>query len=292
MSETKFKIGPCAIVFNGQFIGATIGGAELTLDSTSSDIKTDQTLGQVLTKKLRGMTLTIETELREIENAMNLLLDSNGQLSLSLLGREITNSGELLMIPYNPEDSCGYHFPNVAIHKKTRYVFRETEEHSLQLSFEAFPNENGIIMEKIAVSDAQRQTLPMLPEIDPAQVERALTKYIAEKLNLTVDKEIFRGGLPLGVDGVGVELTREELSNSVGLRTVSATVECLNVNRDYVFTVIQKICSYLPAYGETIAIANGEIKLMVITKHTTMFKRVTDSGRIKTSGWLELSVKI
>jgi len=149
MPGTNFKIGPCAIVFNGQFIGATIGGTELILDSSALDIKTDQTFNQVLTKNLSGMTLSIETELREIENAMNLLLDSNGRLSLSSLGREITDSGAMLMIPYNPEDPIGYHFPNVAIHKKTRYVLRETEEHSLQLFFEAFPNGNGKKKKKI-----------------------------------------------------------------------------------------------------------------------------------------------
>ena len=293
MSIENIKIGNCAMIFNGQFIGATADGPELTIDSDSINITCDQAYNQVIIKKVGNITMTIEAKLREIDIGFGLLLDSNGRISMAELGKTLNGPGaELLLIPYNLADSTGYRFPNAAVHKKTRYAFNETEEHSIQLVFEAFPNENGIFMEKFTVEESQRLSLPTLPDINPAQIERALTKYIAEKLSLSVDKDIFRGGLPLGIDGVGVELTEEDLSNSAGLRTINAEVKCRNALRDQVFKMIYALADVFPAYGETVIVNGEEIKLMAIMKKDVRFATEADSGRIKTMGCINLRLKV
>ena len=292
MPENYFKIGPCAIVFNGQFIGAA-ANAELTINSELEDIGADARYKDFVVRTIAGLTLFVDAEVRGIDPAMALLLDANGQLTSRLIASPLNSlARELLLIPCNAEDATGYRFPNAAAHKKTRYAFRDTAEHSLQLSFEAFPDSTGLIMEKIAVSDAQRQTLPQLPEIDPAQVERALTQLLAEKLHLTVDKDIFRGGLPLGVDGVGVELTEEKLSNTAGLRTIRAIVCCRNTSRDAVFAILHSLSGLFPVYGKIVSVNGEDITFNAIMKEHVGLSAITDSGRIKHFGGLSLLLKL
>ncbi len=293
MSENSFKIGPCAVIFNGVFVGATAGGAEINLDSEFNDRSPDRIYKNNVTRDICALAVSVEAEVRAVDSAMALLLNANGQLSSLVIGKSLNaQTGELLLIPYNTSDNIGYRFPAAAVIPKTRYVFRETDEHSLLLHFSAFPSPSGIIMEKIAVSETQRLTLPVYPEINPAQVERALTQYIAGKLGLTVDKDIFRGGLPLGVDGVGVEMTEEELSNTPGVRTVRAQVSCRNINRDWVFQVIFTLTNVFPAFGEIVSINNECIRFNTITKNRVDFRTTAESGQIKHIGDLNLLLKI
>ena len=281
------------MIFNNHFIGVTADGPEFTIDSDPINITCDQAYNQVVVRRVGNITMTIQAELRDIDTGLALLLDDNGRISMQDLGRMINDPGaELLLIPYNPADTTGYRFPNAAVHKKTRYAFNEGREHSIQLFFEAFPNENGVFMERFTVEETQRPAMPTPPDVNPAQIERALTKYIAEKLNLTVDKDIFRGGLPLGIDGCGVELTEEELSNSVGLRTINAEVKCRDVNRDHVFKTIYALADAFPAYGKTVIVNGEEITFMAIMKKDVRLATEIDSGRIKTMGRIELRLKV
>ena len=65
--------------------------------------------------------------------------------------------------------------------------------------------------------------------MDVVTIERDFTAWIASKLNLTVDTNIFRGGIPEGVEeGVGVLFGSEVPSRSFyGFRPRSWNVQVL-----------------------------------------------------------------
>jgi len=292
MDSENFKIGACALVYKGTVLGAVINGPTLKLESTCRNTTCDQAYDQPIRKTLLSTTVTLTADIREIDTGMGMLLDSNGKITILSLGKEQTpTGGELLLIPFNQNDTTGYRLPNAVLSKKTQYSFTENQEHSLELEFEGFMDANGVMLEKFTVTDDQRITMSNAT-IDPAQIERALTKYIAEQLDLTVDKDIFRGGLFLGKEGFGVELVEEDLSNTPGLRTIKACVECLNVSRDYVFKAIYTLAGLFPIYGVTVATDSGDITFQAILKKGTDFKKKVDGGRIKNSGLIWFTVKL
>ena len=64
--------------------------------------------------------------------------------------------------------------------------------------------------------------------MDVATVERDFTAWLAGKLNLTVDATIFRGGIPEGYAGVGVEFgAMEQMQGFYGFRPKKWHVQIL-----------------------------------------------------------------
>ncbi len=291
MSETC-KIGPCVLVYDSTVVGVVVKGPTLKFESGYSDITCDQAFDQPVGKYQLSSSVTLLANVRQIDTGMGLLLDSSGCITADSLGGNVSDdAAELLLVPLSLTDTTGYRMPQAVLLKKTQYSFMEEDEHSIQLEFEAQMNDSGVLLEKFTVSDDQRVDIDST-EIDPGLIESALTKYFAGKLDMTVDSDIFRGGVPFGVDGCGVELNREILSNSTGLRTLQATVECISDDRDSVFSTLQILSGYLPAYGVTISVDSESVDFLSITKLNTSFKRVSDSGRIKTYGMLDIEVKL
>lgn len=292
MNSENFKIGACALIYKGAVLGAIVNGPILKMESTYQNITCDQAFDQPIGKQLRLTAVTLTAEIREITTGMDLLMDANGRITVLEVGDDIKNTGsELLLIPFNRNDAVGYRFPKAVLLKKTEYSFLEDREHAMQLEFDALMDAQGVLMERFTVDDSQRIAMNAT-DIDPAQIERGLTKYIASQLDLTVDQDIFRGGIFLGKDGFGVELVEESLSNTPGLRTIKASVECLNVDRDYVFKSIYTLAGLFPVYGVTVSTANGDITFRAILKDDVSFSTDAGSGRIKTLGKLEFTLKI
>lgn|GEM_PF-1695021 len=294
MDSENFKIGACALVYKGTVLGAVINGPTLKLESTYQNTTCDQAYDQPIRKTLLSTTVTLTADVREIDTGMGMLLDGNGKITILSLGKEQTpTGGELLLIPFNQNDTTGYRLPNAVLSKKTQYSFTENREHSLELEFEGFMDGNGVMLEKFTVTADQRITMSNAT-IDPAQIERALTKYIAEQLALTVDKDIFRGGIMPGKDGCGVYLLGEDLTAVMGLRHFRAEVSFRHEDRDVVMKAMTELAAILPVYGVTIDDVKGQnITLAAILKQSqTYMQPVADNGRIKQQGKVSLHIAI
>ena len=91
--------------------------------------------------------------------------------------------------------------------------------------------------------------------MDVVTIERDFTAWIASKLNLTVDTNIFRGGIPEGVEeGVGVLFGSEVPSRSFyGFRPRSWNVQVLAKfeSRDAAFVLNSCLAGLFPHAGFT-----------------------------------------
>ncbi|QSH41867.1 hypothetical protein P0136_05805 [Lentisphaerota bacterium ZTH] len=294
MSTENFKVGSCAIVYKGIHLGGTVGGPLINIESTYHERTAAQSYSQLLAKRVHGMKVTVDAEIKAIDAGIGTILGNSGQLGASKLAHDITrDGGELKLIPYNTMDIVGYCLPNAALEIDTKYAFHETEEHTLTLRFEAFPDSEGILFKKFDVDEAERLELTRHENIDMIQFERALTSYIADKLNLEVDKEIFRGGLPFGVNGCGVAIIGKSASNIPGFQEFDIKFFCRYEERDCVLQLINKLDRLLPEYGKELIHTDGIIKTSAILKHLIgLGSEEAGNGRVNSIGEIYINVII
>ena len=294
-NSRNFKIGPCAVIFKGDVLGITKNSSVLEFKSIYYDVKCSQGYDQSLEKQLRGMTISLITEIMSVDNGLGLFLDENECITLDRLGeRQKQNGGELLLIPINPSDMIAYRFPNALLLRNSRCAFNANEEHTLQLEFEAsYIEEEQILFERIPVDEAQRVALDTASNIEPATFDRAMTAYMANKMK-TVDTDIFRGGVPVNIDGCGVELVAHESDSLISMQKYFISVVCIDISRDKVMQTINELAGKFPIYGENIVIeGSGGVVCKAIEKVTVEFsKETTDNGKIKSFGELLLKISI
>ena len=285
-NSQSFKIGPCAVIFKGDIIGITRNSSQLTFRGTYHDAKCSRAFHQTLGKRLISMTISLTTEIMSVDAGLGLFLDENDRITLDKLGeRQNPNGGELLLIPISPSDMVAYRFPNAVLLLNSTCSFNENEEHTLKLEFEAgFVDGEEILFERIPVDESQRASLITSSDIEPAVLERAMTAYIADKMNLTVDTDIFRGGIPVNVDGCGVYLDGQKIQNVVSDCYYSFCVSCMGSSRDDVMRTIHGLGNKFPLYGEEI----DNITVKAILKDSVKFSRTTSDGKIKHEGKLSL----
>lgn len=84
--------------------------------------------------------------------------------------------------------------------------------------------------------------------MDVVEIEREFTSLMAEKLNLTVDKEIFRGGLPAGKNGVGVLFYNEIKDKQIAPRQWNIQVLGSFDDRDDAMRFVSKVSGFFPCY--------------------------------------------
>jgi hypothetical protein len=84
---------------------------------------------------------------------------------------------------------------------------------------------------------------------DIIEIEQAVTLYIAEKLRLTVDKDIFRGDIPTGMDGICVFFTHGSFDEFSGMESYYFTIIIKNPERDKVFKESTTLTGLFPLYG-------------------------------------------
>ena len=124
--------------------------------------------------------------------------------------------------------------------------------------------------------------------INIADVERALTQFVADKLNLTVDEDIFRGALPVGRDGFELAINGERLKNEPSKTILNIWLRGIHKNRDFVIQNLSDFARYLPSYGEKV----NEITFSALFKEKLNFLTFADDGKIKTEGLLTFKAYI
>ena len=86
--------------------------------------------------------------------------------------------------------------------------------------------------------------------MDIIQLERELTNWAAQVLGLTVDSDIFRGGIPSGRDtGVGVMLHTEIKDTTISQPTFNAQIFGKFRDRDDAWRMLNRISRAIPCYG-------------------------------------------
>jgi hypothetical protein len=153
MSSENFKIGPCIVSYKGSALGATRDGIDLNLETDTIDLQCDQTYGQQLDRVVTGIKLSISLTLLEIDANFALLLDDNGRIATDRLGSRLTDAaGELLLTPLAETDTAGYRLPCAVLEPDAAYHAASQSPHTLKLKFTAWPDADGIMIEKVAVN--------------------------------------------------------------------------------------------------------------------------------------------
>ena len=81
-------------------------------------------------------------------------------------------------------------------------------------------------------------------------IERAITSWIAGLLGMTVDRDVFRGGIPHGHDNaIGVLTNSEYADNSINFRDLKMQILGRFDDRDNALRALDAVYRDLPRYG-------------------------------------------
>lgn len=90
--------------------------------------------------------------------------------------------------------------------------------------------------------------------VNVEQLERELTAYFAEVLNLVVDTSIFRGQLPETVNnGVACRITGQQDGNQIDHATFNVQLLGKFASREDAWVMLARLAEALPKYGEQTA---------------------------------------
>ena len=294
LNTQNIKIGPCSITYKGELLGITSSSSILSFRFSNHDVKVNRTHEQVIDKRLTGIHIYFKTEIFQIDKGVNYLLNENKTWTLDDLGRrQAPHGGELLIVPINPNDKTAYRLPNALIVNQGELIFSNTDEYVLRLEFESNYNDGEeILIEPLDADTCERVGMER-DSIDSIALERAMTAYIADKLSMTVDTDIFRGRIPIGVDGCGVKVIGKVIQDDSLSNDYQIRFSCINESRDQVIRNIDNLESQFPCYGESINLDGEDKTLKMVKNQDIMFSdEITDEGRIKMLGELLLKVII
>lgn len=295
-SQTQnFKIGPCSISYKGELLGITNNTSSLSFNFGYYDVKVNKTHDQVLEKRLTGIEILFRTELLQVDKGIDYILNENKTLTLDELGKRMSHEGgELLIVPISPHDKTAYRLPNAIIVNQGELTLSNSNEYTLELEFEAnYHDGEEILIQSMDADTCQRETLQR-DSISPISLERALNAYIADKLDLIVDTNIFRGNLPIGVDGSAVIMHKREAVEYGMSECYRFTFISMDKSRDIAMSIIHKLRESLPVYGDELALDDGNnitIKAL-ISEEEDLDNYEADNGKIKTRAILDLSLTI
>ena len=295
LNTQDLKVGPCSITYKGELLGITSNSSVLSFRFSNHDVKVNRTHEQVIDKRLTGIHIYFKTEIFQIDKGVNHLLNENKTWTLDDLGRrQAPHGGELLIVPINPNDKIAYRLPNALVVNQGVLSFSNTEAYTLQLEFESNYNDGEeILIEPLDADTCERISLER-DSISPESLQRALTYYIADKLGLTVDTNIFRGRLPIGVDGSALTMHKRETVEYGMSEAYRFTFISMDESCDTVMAIIHKLRDALPVYGDKLALDDGNnITIKALISGEEEFDNYeTDNGKIKTRGSMELALTI
>jgi hypothetical protein len=125
---------------------------------------------------------------------------------------------------------------------------------------------------------------------DIIQLERDITAWVAGKLNLVIDTNIFRGGIPAGVDsGVGVMLNSQSQGNYPSTLNFNVQVLGKYDNRDDAWRMLNKLSSAVPCYGDKI---NETIFVSILPRGNGEPYQADDDGKVKTFASFNMIVSV
>jgi hypothetical protein len=289
LSTQNIKIGPCSITYKGELLGITSSSSILSFNSNCYDVKCNKTHDQVLEKRLTGMEITFKTEIFQVDKGLDFIFDDNGALTLDELGKRMSHEGgELLIVPINPNDKTAYRLPNAIVVNNSVCSFNTNEEYTLKLEFEANYNDGEeILIQRLDADTLERASVDNV-SIDSRDLERAMTYYIADKLNMTVDTDVFRGGVPANVDGCAVAISDKEEQNIAGGKHYEITVMFIDTNRDKVMKTIHDLSNEFPIYGQSLTLDGTGTTLVkaMLAQKSNYNTTITDDGKLKSLGSL------
>jgi hypothetical protein len=166
--------------------------------------------------------------------------------------------------------------------------FNTNEEYTLKLEFEANYNDGEeILIQRLDADTLERASVDNV-SIDSRDLERAMTYYIADKLNMTVDTDVFRGGVPANVDGCAVAISDKEEQNIAGGKHYEITVMFIDTNRDKVMKTIHDLSNEFPIYGQSLTLDGTGTTLVkaMLAQKSNYNTTITDDGKLKSLGSL------
>lgn len=115
--------------------------------------------------------------------------------------------------------------------------------------------------------------------MDVVEIERAFTSWIAEKLGLTVDTNIFRGGVPADMDGAAVLFNGELKKNGmIAPRIWNAQILAKFDDRDEALRFLARLTGIFPCYD----ITHSGVTFKVISQRGTSEPySATDNGKVR-----------
>jgi hypothetical protein len=163
----------------------------------------------------------------------------------------------------------------------------------MTLEFEAsYVDGEEMPFEKIPVDEAQRNEI-LPPEIDPASLERAMTAYIADKLGMSVNIDVFRGYPLIGANGLSVMLRGKQPQSTLINRLYEFNVACFDNDRDKAMDTIHKLTGQLPVYGESIILNETTVILKAVLRGAIHYNwKIVDDGESKAIVDMSLTVII
>lgn len=112
------------------------------------------------------------------------------------------------------------------------------------------------------------------------ELERALTEFFADRLDMTVDADIFRGQLPPEVDH-GVAVRIDSLETADDYRGQEFIVQILGKfdDRDAALDLLARLSRLAPGYG--IEVGTHRLAYLLIFGSGSPYNTVADGGRIR-----------
>ncbi len=174
-NSQDFKVGPCGVVFNREILGITQNPSPVTLKKKGLD------------QNETDITASLRMEIISADKLPELFFGDSKVITFNMLKRRQENikGGELLLIPIGTSNMTAYRFSHaVPFPICSTCTFSTVRECTMTLEFEvSYVEKEKILFERISVDEAQKAEI-LLPEIDPALLERAVTAYIADKLGV------------------------------------------------------------------------------------------------------------
>jgi hypothetical protein len=295
LTTQNFKIGPCSITYKGELLGITRNWSTLSFKYSHYDVKVNRTHEQIIDKRLTGMHAYFKTEILQIDAGVNQLFLGNTSWTMDYLGKRWSpEGGELLIVPISTNDKIAYRMPNALIVNQGTLTFNNNSEHTLQMEFESNYNDGEeILIETLDADTCERISLER-DSISPASLQRALIYYIADRIGLTVDTNIFRAHLPIGVDGSALMMHKREAVEYGMSEAYRFTFISMDESCDTVMSIIHKLRDALPVYGDELVLDDGNnVTVKALISGEEEFDCYeADNGKIKTRGSMELALTI
>ncbi len=246
----ELKIGPCAIIYDGEFLGVCGDGLDFKVDAASQPATAAQSYNQPMDYLLTSLKISVSAPICRISQALGILFDQNQRLTLRALGQRLSGKRKpLRLIPLNPKDSVGYLIPGAVPDFNFQYHFHSDQPHAVTVSFDILPDADGTLVENIAVIGEDRALIPAVALIDAVALENTLAGYLAGLLGIEVDTGLFAGKIPEEKYGCAVIVEGQSDSRPREFDQFRAVVEFYHPERTRVMSSMAEFAATLPLYG-------------------------------------------
>jgi hypothetical protein len=116
IQTANIQLAPGTVTYKGNTLGETAGPINILRETKVYNVFCDSHAVEPTHSSIRGVKMEISMTLVEIDSAMDLFLDANGQLDRSIIGSDIRNSaGELIITTTENGNAVSYKFPNAIL---------------------------------------------------------------------------------------------------------------------------------------------------------------------------------